>query len=145
MRQNKAITEKKYSAFVLECYNAKTFDAISLSKKHKVDRSLITTLSNLELVVNVQKGVYNWIGLYPTNGDITGIIDLHRNRMMEYRKSREKKQGLIKLRAASSNEGISNHGEKSLECELIMTEKKAVDFLKSIGGYEIYKVERKQL
>lgn len=129
MKQNQAITEKKYSAFITDCFQSKTFDAISLSRKHEVDSSLITTLSNLRSVVLMKKGVYNWIGAYPTQEVIQAIIEAHRERMRQYKKNRDQKKEQQEAAAPVPS----------------ITEEEAVSFLKSLGSYEIYKVERKKL
>lgn len=129
MKQNQAITEKKYSAFITDCFQSKTFDAISLSRKHEVDSSLITTLSNLGSVVLMKKGVYNWIGPYPTQEVIQAIIEAHRERMRQYRNNRAQKK----------------EQQEASDPVPSITEEQAVNLLKSLGGYEIYKIERKQL
>jgi len=131
MRHNKVITEKKYAAFIEECFHKRTFDLKQMLHKHNVDGSLITTLSKLEMVILVSKGVYNWIGNTLTQSDIDGIIQLHRDRAKMYKEKRDRRKEL--------EQGNNPESKPSI------TEEQAVEFLKSIGGYEIYKVERKQL
>lgn len=141
MRQNRAITEKKYAAFIEECFHKKTFDLKQMLQKHSVDGSLITTLSKLGLVVVVNKGVYNWIGniaCAPTQEEVNEIIQLHRDRAKAYKEKRDqrKTEEVVHYR-------VGQPSPPSLTIE--EQEKQAVDFLKSLGSYEIYRVERRQL
>jgi hypothetical protein len=135
MRQRASVTEKKYAAFINDCYEQKTFDLRQLLQKHRVDGSLISTLSSMDLVVSVRSGVYNWVGDFPlTPNSIELIIYRHRERAKAYRLKREEKVILRRVGPVAPG-----HQEPTI------TEQQAVDFLKSIGGYEIYKVERKQV
>jgi len=40
----------------------------------------------------MKKGVYNWIGAYPTQEVIQAIIEAHRERMRQYKKNRDQKK-----------------------------------------------------
>jgi hypothetical protein len=132
MRQSSSVTEQKYAAFIDDCHSQTTFDGQDMLRKHKVDGSLISTLASMGLVATVERGVYKWVGefdLTPWNTAV--IIDTHREKAKSYRAKREGRKEQTNLFTKQQKPSI--------------TEQQAVDFLKSIGGYEIYKVERKQV
>ena len=134
MRHNSLLTYKKYSAFINDCRQQKTFSFKQMKEKHKVDASLVTTMTQLKLIVSSGYGNFNWIGVGQV--DFENIIETHRARLREYKKQREGKGNKVTLRRV---EVVDR------ERTPVITEQQAVDFLKSIGGYEIYKVNRHQL
>jgi hypothetical protein len=122
-------TNKKYAEFIKDCAKEKTFSIKAMLNKHSVYASIITTMRQEECIVSVSADVCNWIESAPNEVMIRRIIESHRQRAKLYRIGRELRQ----------------KDEPNETPEPIITEEQAVAFLKSIGGYEIYKVERKQL
>jgi hypothetical protein len=127
-------TNKKYAEFIKDCAKEKTFSIKKMLAKHKVDASIITTMRQESIIVSVSADISNWTGSIPNEGLTSRIIEMHRQRAVTYRLARESKKKLVE-------ESVP---EKGLDIPLI-TEEQAVLFLKSLGCYEIYKVERKQL
>ena len=126
MKQTSKETERKYRAFIEECFHKKTFDSNELIRKHRVDAALITTLKHLGIIVTVRRGVHNWTGpITIEEPSINTIIECHRDKMKAYKERRK-----------------GNASENPMP---VITEEQAVSFLKSLGCYEIYKVERKQV
>jgi hypothetical protein len=122
-------TNRKYAEFIKDCAKEKTFSIKAMLNKHSVDASIITTMRQEECIVSVSADVCNWIESAPNEVTISRIIESHRQRAKLYRIGRELRQ----------------RDEPSKTPEPTITEEQAVAFLKSLGGYEIYKVERKQL
>lgn len=139
MRHNSAITKKKYTDFVNECFKQKTFNLKEMFKKHKIDGSFITTLTGLKLAINAGLGVYNWIGDRPTPNEIDTIIQMHRDRAKAYRQKREERDTSSRQLSRKMDEEESNRPTPS-----DYDEQHAIKMLKSLG-YEIFKVERIQL
>lgn len=124
-------TNRKYAEFIKDCAKEKTFSIKAMLHKHNVDASIITTLRQEECIVSVSADVCNWIESLPNDVMISRVIESHRQRAVIYRIAREKKK----------KEDEAN----TTEVAPTFTEQEAVQFLKSLGCYEIYKVERKQL
>jgi hypothetical protein len=138
-------TDKKYADFIKDCEKKRTFSIKEMLAKHKVDAAIITTMRQEEIIVSVTSDLCNWIESAPNEVMIRRIIDAHRQRVTKYRLARESKAKArtikeIATRPAPADTYRFNYIEREL-----MTEESAVAFLKSLGGYEIYKVERKQL
>lgn len=130
-------TDKKYADFIRECASRGSFPIKSMLAKYRVDPAIITTMRQEECVTSLTSDVCNWIETKPNEVMISRIIDSHRNRVINYRLARKNK---IKSEAAPTD----TYKFKLVEPE-VMTEQSAVAFLKSLGGYEIFKIERKQL
>jgi hypothetical protein len=127
----RANTFKKYSAFIRECQAAKTFSFYDMRNKYKIDGSLLSALRDVEAVVPVSNGVYNWIHTDPIDDEwVDIVIQKHQTKIEEYKKNRE-------ARKLGQQAGTSDQLPE-------ITEQQAIALLKSMG-YEIYKVERKQL
>lgn len=124
-------TNRKYAEFIKDCAKEKTFSIKAMLHKHNVDASIITTLRQEECIVSVSADVCNWIESLPNDVMISRVIESHRQRAVVYRIAREKKKKEAEVNAP--------------EVAPTFTEQEAVQFLKSLGCYEIYKVERKQL
>jgi hypothetical protein len=78
---------------------------------------------------------------------ISRIIEAHRQRIVRYRLNRESKAKEKQIKEVANRPApkpTDMYRFTFVEPEP-MTEESAVAFLKSLGGYEIYKVERKQL
>ena len=138
-------THKKYADFINDCYSERTFSIKSMVSKHKVDAAIITTLRQEECIVSVTADTSNWIETKPNEVMINRIIESHRQRLAQYRLARQ-----IKLKEKNIQELVSRPAPEYVSERLFqfnphMTEESAVAFLKSLGGYEIFKVERKQL
>jgi hypothetical protein len=143
-------TEKKYADFIKDCYKEKTFSQSAMLTKHRVDASLFQTMRKDQFIVSVSADVCNWIEGKPNEVSIKRLIDSHRERVKVYVKRRAEK-----CRKERAIEEFANHPapeskpspmfEYYVPTPEAMTEESAVAFLKSIGGYEIFKVERKQL
>lgn len=127
-------TNKKYSEFIKDCAKEKTFSIKKMLSKHKVDASIITTMRQENLIVSVSADTSNWTGSIPNAGLVSRVIDMHRQRAITYRLARESKKKVVKESTPEKEEGIP-----------LITEQQAVQFLKNLGCYEIFKVERKQL
>jgi hypothetical protein len=126
-------TNRKYAEFIRDCAKEKTFSIKKMLAKHKVDASIITTMRQEECIVSVSADVCNWIESIPNEVMISRIIETHRQRAVVYRLARESKEKVVK---------------ESMPCAPstpLITEQQAVQFLKNLGCYEIFKVERKQL
>lgn len=130
--KNNMRNKQNWASFIQECYKLKSFHGQKLRDKHKVDSRLLYTLANQGLVVKTEnKGIYNWI--YKGSADeelISTMIRIHTEFIRDYHKTRRNIQKIDKL----------SHKE-----EPRITEEQAVATLLAIGGYEIYKVERKLL
>jgi hypothetical protein len=122
-------TNRKYAELFRDCAKEKTFSIKKMLAKHKVDASIVTTMRQEECIVSVSADVCNWIESTPNEVMTSRIIESHRQRAKLYRIHRELRQ----------------KDEPNKTPEPTITEEQAVAFLKSLGGYEIYKVERKQL
>jgi hypothetical protein len=142
-------TEKKYADFIKDCYKEMTFSQRAMLTKHKVDASLFQTMRKDQFIVSVSADVCNWIEGKPNEVSIKRLIDSHRERVKVYVKRRAEK-----YRKEKAIEELANHPAPEFKPRPMfeytptpepMTEESAVEFLKSIGGYEIFKVERKQL
>lgn len=130
-------TEKKYSDFIRECADKGTFSIKAMIAKHKVDAAIITTMRQEECITSVTADLSNWIETKPNEVMINRIIESHRQRITMYRLARQSK--LKEKQITKPNlEWYTPPPEP-------ITEQSAVAFLKSLGGYEIFKVERKQL
>ena len=130
-------TEKKYSDFIRECADKGTFSIKAMIAKHKVDAAIVTTMRQEECITSVTADLSNWIETKPNEVMINRIINAHRQRITKYRLARQSK--LKEKQITKPNlEWYTPPPEP-------ITEQSAVAFLKSIGGYEIFKIERKQL
>ena len=134
-------TDKKYAEFIKDCEKKRTFSIKEVLAKHKVDAAIVTTMRQEEIIVSVTADLCNWIESAPNEVMIRRIIDAHRQRITTYRLTRLKK---IKARTIKE---IATRPAPMFEYTptAVLTEEHAVEFLKAIGGYEIFKVERKQL
>jgi hypothetical protein len=132
-------THKKYADFINDCYSERTFSIKSMVSKHKVDAAIISTLRQEECIVSVTADTSNWIEAKPNEVMINRIIESHRQRITKYRLARQSK-----LKAKENQIPAPNLEWYTPPPEPI-TEQSAIAFLKSLGGYEIFKVERKQL
>lgn len=130
-------TEKKYSDFIRECADKGTFSIKAMIAKHKVDAAIVTTMRQEECITSVTADLSNWIETKPNEVMINRIIESHRQRITKYRLARQSKLNEKKI-AKPNLEWYTPPPEP-------ITEESAVAFLKSLGGYEIFKVERKQL
>jgi hypothetical protein len=128
-------TDKKYADFIKDCEKKRTFSIKEMLAKHKVDAAIVTTMRQEEIIVSVTADVCNWIESVPNAVMISRIIEAHRQR-----KAKEKQIKEVANRPAPTDTYRFKYVEPTP-----MTEEGAVAFLKSLGGYEIYKVERKQL
>jgi hypothetical protein len=138
-------TDKKYADFIKDCYKEMTFSIKSMLAKHKVDAAIIVTMRHEGCIVSVTADVCNWIEPKPNEVMLSRIIEAHRDRINMYRLARlNKKKEKHVQEVANRPEPTDTYRFKYVEPEP-MTEQGAVAFLKSLGGYEIYKVERKQL
>ena len=124
-------TNRKYAEFIKDCAKEKTFSIKAMLHKHNVDASIITTLRQEECIVSVSADVCNWIESLPNNVMISRVIESHRQRAVVYRIAREKKKKEAEVNTP--------------EVAPSFTEQQAVQFLKSLGCYEIFKEESKQL
>lgn len=142
----RAKTDKKYADFIKDCANAKTFSIKAMLEKHKVDAAIITTMRQEECIASVTADLSNWIEGIPNEVMVRRIIESHRQRITTYRLNRLKKVKEKQIQEVASRPAPepAKYRFKYVEPEP-MTEESAVAFLKSLGGYEIYKVERKQL
>mgnify|MGYP000568719513 CR=1 FL=1 len=132
MSKIRAHTFKKYSAFIRECQAAKTFSFYDMRNKYKINASLLSALRDAGAVVAVGNGVYNWIHTDPIDDQwIDIVIGFHQSKSEGYQKNREARK-LEQKKTDTSNQLPE------------ITEQQAIALLKSMG-YEIYKVERKQL
>jgi len=130
-------TEKKYSDFIRECADKGTFSIKAMVYKHKVDAAIITTMRQEECITSVTADLSNWIETKPNEVMISRIIESHRQRITMYRLNRKSKVNEKQI-TKPNLEWCTPPPEP-------ITEESAVAFLKSLGGYEIFKVERKQL
>jgi hypothetical protein len=139
----RAKTDKKYADFIKDCANARTFSIKAMLEKHKVDAAIITTMRQEDCIASVTADLSNWIASNPNEVMIRHIIDAHRQRITMYRLNRLKKVKEKEIQEVATRPAPKF--EYFIPPTEPMTEESAVEFLKSIGGYEIYKVERKQL
>ena len=128
-------THKKYADFINDCYSERTFSIKGMLAKHHIDAAIVTTLRQEHCIVSVTADTSNWIEGKPNDVMISRIVEAHRDRIAKYRLARKSK-----LKA--KDEYVS---ERLFQFNPPMSEESAVAFLKSLGGYEIFKVERKQL
>jgi len=134
-------TDKKYADFIKDCEKKRTFSTKEMLAKHKVDAAIITTMRKEEVIVSVTADLCNWIESAPNEVMIRRIIESHRQRITTYRLTRQRK-----IKEKQINEVASRPAPMfEYTPTAVLTEEQAVEFLKAIGGYEIYKVERKQL
>jgi hypothetical protein len=133
-------TDKKYADFIKDCYKEMTFSIKGMLAKHKVDAAIIVTMRHEGCIVSVTADVCNWIEHKPNEVMIRRIIDAHLDRVNTYRLTRLSKERDIKELASRPAPKFDYYTPTA-----VLTEESAVEFLKAIGGYEIYKVERKQL
>jgi hypothetical protein len=139
-------TEKKYADFIKDCYKEMTFSQKAMLAKHKVDASLFQTMRKDQFIVAVSTDVFNWIEGKPNEVSIKRIIDSHRERVKVYVKRRAEKYRKNKeIEELVSRPAPKPRFEYYTPTPEPITEQSAIEFLKSIGGYEIFKVERKQL
>lgn len=103
--------------------------------KHHIDAAIVTTLRQEHCIVSVTADTSNWIEGKPNDVMISRIVEAHRERITKYRLARKSK---LKEKPKPQFDYYVPTPEP-------ITEESAVAFLKSIGGYEIFKVERKQL
>ena len=136
-------TDKKYADFIKDCEKKRTFSAKEMLAKHKVDAAIITTMRYEECIASVTTDLCNWIEGVPNDVMIRRIIESHRERITLYRLNRQSKIKEKQIEEVA-NRPAPNHEWFTPPTEPI-TEQSAVEFLKAIGGYEIFKVERKQL
>jgi hypothetical protein len=136
-------TDKKYAEFIKDCAKDRTFSIKAMLAKHKIDAAIITTMRQEEIIVSVTADLSNWIESVPNDVMISRIIEAHRQRITSYRLTRQRKIKDKQIKEVA-NRPAPNHEWFTPPTEP-MTEESAVEFLKNIGGYEIYKVERKQL
>ena len=138
-------TAKKYADFIKDCYKERTFSIKGMLAKHKIDAAIVTTMRQEHCIVSVSADVCNWIESKPNEVMISRIIEAHRQRITKYRLAREHKAKQKDIEEIATRPAPTDtYRFKYVEPEP-MTEHGAVAFLKSIGGYEIFKVERKQL
>lgn len=130
-------TEKKYSDFIRECADKGTFSIKAMIAKHKVDAAIVTTMRQEECITSVTADLSNWIETKPNEVMINRIIESHRQRITMYR--------LNRLKKVKEKQITTPNLEWYTPPPEPITEQSAVAFLKSLGGYEIFKVERKQL
>jgi hypothetical protein len=128
-------THKKYADFINDCYSEMTFSIKGMLAKHKIDAAIVTTLRQEHCIVSVTADTSNWIEGKPNDVMISRIVEAHRDRITKYRLARKRK---LKEKPKPQFDYYVPTPEP-------ITEESAVAFLKSIGGYEIFKVERKQL
>lgn len=142
-------TEKKYADFIKDCYKERTFSQSAMLSKHKVDASLFQTMRKEHFIVSVSADVCNWIEDKPNDVSIKRIIDSHRERVKAYVKRRaekyRKQKAIAELVSHPAPEPTPRPMFEYTPNPAPMTEESAIAFLKSVGGYEIFKVERKQL
>lgn len=139
MSKTRRGTQKKYTAFIQECYEKKTFNFPEMRGKYKIDASILSTLREIGALIIVGNGFYNWI--YPNVPDqawIDTVIDLHRIKTQEYKESRAE-------RASTKQDDQPNTEDSGEVTTPTMTEEQAINFLKGLGCYEIFKVQRKQV
>jgi hypothetical protein len=134
-------TDKKYADFIKDCEKKRTFSAKEMLAKHKVDAAIITTMRQEEIIVSVTADLCNWIESVPDEAMIRLIIDAHRERIVRYRLTRQNKVKQKQIKEVATRPAPMFEYTPTA----VLTEEQAVEFLKAIGGYEIYKVERKQL
>ena len=123
-----------WAAFIQECYKSKSFHGQSLRDKHRVDARLIYTLVEQEVIIKTNnKGIYNWIYNGVVDDEfIKKLIKIHGSFISEYHRKRRE----------MANKPLDKIVHRQVEN---ITERQAIDTLLAIGGYEIYKVERKLL
>lgn len=119
-----------WSAFIQECHKLKSFHGQTLRNKHRVDSRLLYTLTEQGLVVKTEnKGIYNWVYAGVLDDElISRMINIHSTFISDYHKKHRKIRDKFKHRELPP-----------------ITEQQALDTLLAIGGYEIYRVERKLL
>ena len=140
-------TDKKYAEFIKDCADRKTFSIKTVLANHKVDAAIITTMRQEQFIVSVTADVCNWIESKPNEVSIRRIIEAHRERINMYRLNRKhkiKEKQIQEVATRPAPKPTDMYRFTFVEPEQ-MTEEGAVAFLKALGGYEIYKVERKQL
>jgi nicotinamide mononucleotide adenylyltransferase len=128
-------TNRKYAEFIKDCAREKTFSIKAMLSKHRLNAAILTSMRQEECIVSVSADVSNWIETHPNDVMIARIIESHRKRVEKYQLVRKNK---LKAQAQLSE-------TYAIQSVPAITEEQAVEFLKNIGGYEIYKVERKQL
>lgn len=138
-------TDKKYADFIKDCEKKRTFSTKEMLAKHKVDAAIITTMRQEEIIVSVTADLCNWIDSSPDEAMIRRIIDAHRQRIVRYRLARQNKVKQKQVKEVATRPAPTDTYRFKYVEPAPMTEEGAVAFLKSLGGYEIYKVERKQL
>ena len=136
-------TNKKYADFIKDCAKDRTFSIKAMLAKHKVDAAIVTTMRQEECIVSVTSDLCNWIESTPNEVMLSRIIEAHRQRITTYRLTRQSKIKEKRIKEVASRP--APQFEYYTPPTEPITEESAVEFLKSIGGYEIYKVERKQL
>ena len=138
-------TDKKYADFIKDCEKKRTFSIKEMLAKHKVDAAIVTTMRQEEIIVSVTADVCNWIESVPNAVMISRIIEAHRQRITTYRLNRLKKIKEKQIKEVANRPAPTDTYRFKYVEPTPITEESAVAFLKSLGGYEIYKVERKQL
>jgi hypothetical protein len=139
-------TNKKYADFIKDCAKDRTFSIKAMLAKHKVDAAIVTTMRQEQCIVSVTSDLCNWIESTPNEVMLSRIIEAHRQRITTYRLTRQSKIKEKRIKEVANRPAPDpiTYRFNYVEPEP-MTEESAVAFLKSLGGYEIYKVERKQL
>ncbi len=138
-------TAKKYADFIKDCYKERTFSIKGMLAKHKIDAAIITTMRQEDCIVSVSADVSNWIESKPNEVMIRRIIEAHRDRINKYRLARQHKAKQKQIEEVATRPAPTDTYKFKYVEHVPMTEDGAVAFLKSLGGYEIFKVERKQL
>jgi hypothetical protein len=138
-------TDKKYAEFIKDCADRKTFSIKTVLANHKVDAAIITTMRQEQFIVSVTADVCNWIESKPNEVSIRRIIEAHRERINMYRLNRKHKIKEKQIQEVATRPAPTDTYRFKYVEPTPMTEESAVAFLKALGGYEIYKVERKQL
>ena len=134
--------KKRYIAFLWDCYEQKTGNYKDTLAKHRVDGSLFTTLRNLGYITSVNHATFNWTGNILNNERVEQIIGLHIDKVRAYHAEYRKRKKEIKAQEEHNND--PKYEGEYVDFPPKMTEKEAIEFLKS-KGYEIFRVERRQL
>jgi len=131
-------TTRKYADFLKDCHAQRTFSVRMMMEKHRVDASLISTMRDQGFITSVSSDVMNVIPSVLTADMISKIITAHRERIRMYNEKAKEKRKAEKSMLQHTIEPTE------LPITLHMTEAQMIDHLKS-RGYEIFRVERRQL
>lgn len=122
--------EERWALLLKECSRSKTFNYQQIRKKAGVDAKVFITLRKLNWIVPSTKGHYNWIATKPlTTEQLSVFFNEHRQTMRVY--NYKKKPEVIDRVVFKTLPEI--------------TEEQAIECLLRAGGYEIFKVEKKQI